>query len=103
MGIIIFNGVKLTALFQIIGDVFSSILSSNTKDVLLIAEVLDASFDSFADGPCVDQVLASTGLFTAMKNINVMLNSLVYFVFYLHYLLILFFKIFVFLCFLMLY
>ena len=46
-----------------------TLLASSTN-LVVISEVLDATFETFADGPCVDQVLQSTNLFALLKSVQ---------------------------------
>ena len=46
-----------------------TLLASSTN-LVVISEVLDATIETFADGPCVDQVLQSTNLFALLKSVQ---------------------------------
>lgn len=63
------NNKQHDVILQAIGELFSSLLSQMTSAVV-IAELLDATFDTFADGPSVDLVLRETGLLLTLKNIS---------------------------------
>ena len=54
---------------------FAEILNTPSENLVVISEVLDATFDTFADGPSVDAVLHNTELLKILKSLSHTIRS----------------------------
>lgn len=62
-------------LLEKIGSLFCEMLNTSNLNLVVVAEVLDATFDTFADGPHVDVVLQNTQLLQTLKTLLSNLKS----------------------------